>query len=106
MSDWTMQPRNEIENKLHAEGYRVLQGGNCQYGVHAPNGVLLYVDRRSVDNCWTACYQHSKKHNVDVDLFTFAFTAGMEYADLISTPDNIDAAITKAIAVWKEVHSE
>jgi hypothetical protein len=64
MSDWTMQPRNEIENKLQAAGYRVEYGANTIYTALAPDGKELHISRRSVDDCWTACYQHSKKEEM------------------------------------------
>jgi hypothetical protein len=60
VSDWTMKPRNEIENKLHAEGYRVKQESNCNYVATSPDGKLLQISRVSVDDCWTACHQHSE----------------------------------------------
>lgn len=57
MSDWIMQPRNSIEEKLHAMGYRVTQG---HYGInaYAPDKTGLHSGRGALDDCWTACYQH------------------------------------------------
>ena len=62
-TELTMQPRNNIEEKLHAMGYRVFQLRDC-FCSFAPNRKVLHSEKDSergaLDDCWTACYQHSQ----------------------------------------------
>lgn len=59
MSEWIMQPRNGIEEKLHAMGYRVMQG-HYSISAYAPDKTALHSGRHELDECWTSCYQHSE----------------------------------------------
>jgi hypothetical protein len=58
MSDYTLNPRNSIEEELFAKGYRILWDLNNTYSALAPTGQLLTTEHNRED-CWTKCYQHN-----------------------------------------------
>lgn len=73
MSDWTMRPRNDMESRLHIAGYRITYNSACMYTVYPPAGIpagrpggWLYYGR-SLEEAWTAAYQHNQKRG-DVPL--------------------------------------
>ena len=68
MSDWIMNPRNDLEVRLHLAGYRVTYNSACMYETVSPmpNERRLYYGP-SQEDAWTAAYQHNQKRG-DVPL--------------------------------------
>lgn len=66
MSDWTMQPRNSLEERLHIAGYRITYNYACMYTAFPPpetkappSGWVYYG--KSIDDAWTAAYKHDQR---------------------------------------------
>lgn len=72
MSDWTMQPRNDLEQRLHTAGYRITYNSALMYETKQPdydrNGERPWIYYgASIDDAWTAAYKHNQNRG-DVPL--------------------------------------
>lgn len=59
-----MRPRNTIEERLQAEGYRITYDYTCRYTAYVPqpdcDGKSSIYYGGSLDDAWTAAYKHFK----------------------------------------------